>query len=58
MASGLLMKNDLPPLSIPAKLLQKYNAGMLKWYETGEAEEMVGFFRECHGRLRERFRVL
>ena len=55
MANGHLLGNGYPPLSIPAKRLPEYNAGMIRFYESGVHEEMLAFLRECHERMYERF---
>lgn len=55
MLNGHLMSNGYPPLSIPAKRLTEYNAGMIKFYESGDYEEMLGFLRECHESMYQRF---
>ncbi|GAB6059715.1 Fic family protein [Desulfonatronum parangueonense] len=55
MMNGLLMSNALPPISIPAKWLHEYNAGMIRYYDTGDLSEMLAFLRQCHDRMHERF---
>jgi Fic family protein len=55
MMNGLLLSNARPPLSIPAKRLHEYNAGMIRYYDTGDPWEMLAFLRQCHDRVHERF---
>lgn len=55
MANGLLMSHGLAPLSIPAKRLVEYNAGMLRFYDSGDHAEMTAFLRSCHEAMSERF---
>lgn len=55
MLNGHLMSNGYPPLSVPAKRLAEYNAGMIKFYENGEYDEMMTFLKECHGAMYNRF---
>jgi Fic family protein len=55
MMNGLLLSNAHPPLSIPAKRLHEYNAGMITYYDSGDPTEMLAFLRQCHDRMYERF---
>ena len=55
MANGHLMGHGLAPLSIPAKRLHEYNAGMLRFYDSGDRTEMTAFLRACHDAMSERF---
>jgi len=55
MLNGHLMSNGYSPLSIPAKRLTEYNAGMLRYYESGDHTEMLSFLRECHEVMYQRF---
>ncbi len=55
MLNGHLMSNGYAPLSVPAKRLTEYNAGMIKFYESGERGEMMTFLKECHEAMYGRF---
>lgn len=55
MLNGHLMSNGYAPLSVPAKRLTEYNAGMIRFYESGDYAEMMGFLRECHEAMYGRF---
>ena len=55
MCCGHLMSNGYPPLSVPAKRLIEYNAGMIRFYESGNYTEMIDFLRECHQSMYGRF---
>jgi len=55
MLNGHLMSNGYSPLSIPAKRLTEYNAGMIRFYESGEYDEMMTFLKECHETMYGRF---
>ncbi|XXJ18886.1 Fic family protein [Desulfovibrio caledoniensis] len=55
MLNGHLMSNGYAPLSVPAKRLTEYNAGMLRFYESGDYAEMMGFLEECHKAMYGRF---
>lgn len=55
MCNGHLLSNGYSPLSIPAKRLTEYNAGMLRFYESGDSREMLAFLRECHEAMYARF---
>lgn len=55
MLNGHLMSNGYAPLSIPAKRLNEYNAGMIRFYDSGDYAEMMLFLRECHDTMYERF---
>ncbi|SOB60135.1 Cell filamentation protein Fic [Pseudodesulfovibrio profundus] len=55
MLNGHLMSNGYCPLSIPAKRLTEYNAGMIRFYESGEYNEMMAFLKECHEAMYGRF---
>jgi Fic family protein len=55
MLNGHLMSNGYSPLSIPAKRLTEYNAGMIRFYESGEYDEMMTFLKECHEAMYGRF---
>ena len=55
MANGHLMSNGYPPLSIPARRLTEYNAGMIKFYEGGDYTEMMAFLKECHEAMYQKF---
>ncbi len=57
MMNGHLMGHGLPPLSIPAKRLHEYNAGMLRFYDSGDRAGMTAFLRSCHDAMYERFGV-
>ena len=55
MLNGHLMSNGYPPLSVPAKRLTEYNAGMIKIYENGDYDKMMTFMKECHEEMNSRF---
>jgi len=55
MLNGHLMNNGYAPLSVPAKMLTEYNAGMIKFYENGDRNEMMAFLKECHETMYGRF---
>lgn len=55
MLNGHLMSNGYSPLSIPAKRLTEYNAGMIEFYESGNHEEMMNFLKKCHEEMYGRF---
>lgn len=55
MCCGHLMHNGYPPVSIPAKRLSEYNAGMIRLYDSGDPAEMTAFLRECHDSMYARF---
>jgi len=55
MLNGHLMSNGYSPLSIPAKRLTEYNAGMIRFYESGEYDEIMTFLKECHEAMYGRF---
>lgn len=55
MLNGHLMSNGYAPLSVPAKRLTEYNAGMIRFYESGDYAEMMTFLRECHEAMYGRF---
>lgn len=55
MLNGHLMSNGYSPLSVSAKRLTEYNAGMIKFYENGEYDEMMIFLKECHEAMYGRF---
>ncbi|OEU66400.1 MAG: cell filamentation protein Fic [Desulfovibrio sp. S3730MH75] len=55
MANGHLLSNGYAPLSVPAKWLTEYNAGMIKFYETGDHAEMMSFLNKCHETMHGRF---
>jgi prophage maintenance system killer protein len=55
MLNGHLMSNGYPPLSVPAKRLTEYNAGMINFYESGEYDEMMKFLKQCHEAMYKRF---
>jgi len=55
MANGHLMSNGYPPLSIPAKRLTEYNAGMIRFYDSGDYAEMMGFLKTCHEAMYKKF---
>ncbi len=55
MLNGHLMSNGYSPLSVPAKRLIEYNAGMIKFYESGDYAEMMVFLKECHETMYRRF---
>ncbi|MGE4505968.1 MAG: Fic family protein [Desulfovibrionaceae bacterium] len=55
MLNGHLMSNGYAPLSVPAKRLVEYNAGMIRFYESGDYAEMLAFLRECHEAMYGRF---
>lgn len=55
MLNGHLMSNGYSPLSIPAKRLTEYNAGMIDFYESGDRAKMMAFLRECHKAMYGRF---
>lgn len=55
MLNGHLMSNGYSPLSVPAKRLIEYNAGMIRFYETGDYSEMMAFLKECHESMYGRF---
>lgn len=57
MMNGLLLSTAHPPLSIPAKRLHEYNAGMIRYYDTADPREMLAFLRQCHDRMYERFGI-
>ena len=45
---GHPMNNGYPPVSVPARRLNKYNASIIRFYEDGNYAEMMDFFRQCH----------
>ncbi len=55
MLNGHLMSKGFPPLSIPAKQLTEYNAGMLRFYENADYDEMIDFLQQCHQSMYARF---
>lgn len=55
MLNGHLMSNGYSPLSVPAKRLTEYNAGMIKFYENGDHGEMMEFLKQCHEEMYKRF---
>jgi len=55
MANGHLLTNGYPPLSIPAKRLTEYNAGMIRFYDNGDYAEMMAFLKECHQAMYRKF---
>lgn len=55
MLNGHLMTNGYAPLSIPAKRLNEYNAGMIRFYDSGDYAEMMFFLRQCHEAMYGRF---
>ncbi len=55
MLNGHLMSNGYAPLSIPAKRLTEYNAGMIKFYDSGDRTTMLSFLEECHEKMYNRF---
>lgn len=55
MLNGHLMSNGYSPLSIPAKRLAEYNAGMIAFYESGDYTQMSAFLKECHEAMYGRF---
>ena len=55
MLNGHLMSNGYAPLSIPAKRLNEYNAGMIRFYDSGDYAEMMFFLRQCHEAMYGRF---
>lgn len=55
MMNGHLLSNGYPPVSIPARLLAEYNAGMIEYYESGDPAEMLSFIKECHEKLGAKF---
>ncbi len=55
MLNGHLLSNGYSPLSVPAKRLTEYNAGMIKFYESGDYKEMMTFLKECHETMYGRF---
>jgi prophage maintenance system killer protein len=55
MLNGHLMSNGYAPLSVPAKRLNEYNAGMIRFYESGDYSEMMIFLRGCHETMYRRF---
>lgn len=55
MLNGHLMSHGYAPLSVPAKRLTEYNAGMIRFYENGDYAEMLGFLGECHEAMYGRF---
>lgn len=55
MLNGHLMNNGYAPLSIPAKRLIEYNAGMIRFYDSGDYAEMMFFLRQCHEAMYGRF---
>ena len=56
MCCGHLMSNGYPPVSIPARRLAEYNAGMVRFYENGSCAEMMDFLGRCHQAMYERFK--
>lgn len=55
MLNGHLMSNGYSPLSVPAKRLTEYNAGMIDFYESGDYTQMLAFLKECHEAMYGRF---
>ncbi|MBI9080743.1 MAG: Fic family protein [Pseudodesulfovibrio sp.] len=55
MLNGHLMSNGYSPLSVPAKRLTEYNAGMIDFYENGDYTQMLTFLKECHEAMYGRF---
>ncbi|MBU1247545.1 MAG: Fic family protein [Proteobacteria bacterium] len=55
MLNGHLLTNGYAPLSVPAKRLTEYNAGMLAFYESGDASKMMEFLKTCHEAMYRRF---
>lgn len=55
MLNGHLMSNGYSPLSVPAKRLIEYNAGMIDFYENGDYTQMLAFLKECHEAMYGRF---
>ena len=55
MLNGHLMSNGYSPLSIPAKRLTEYNAGMIDFYDSGDSTQMLAFLKECHKAMYRRF---
>lgn len=55
MLNGHLMSNGYSPLSVPAKRLTEYNAGMIELYESGDRAKMMAFLQECHEAMYGRF---
>ena len=45
MMSGELIKNGLDALSIPDTSRQAFNEKMIRFYETGDATEMMMFYQ-------------
>ncbi|GFK93966.1 hypothetical protein NNJEOMEG_01804 [Fundidesulfovibrio magnetotacticus] len=50
MMNGLFLSKGLMPFSVPAKSLLEYNEKMLRFYETGEEDEMLRFFETQYAR--------
>ena len=46
MMSGELIKNGLDALSIPDTSRQTFNEKMIRFYETGDATDMMIFYQE------------
>ena len=55
MCCGHLMSNGYPPVSVPARRLAEYNAGMIRFYESGSYAEMMDFLGESHQAMYARF---
>ncbi|AMK12963.1 Fic family protein [Pseudodesulfovibrio indicus] len=55
MLNGHLMSSGYPPLSVSAKRLTEYNAGMIKFYESGDHSGMMTFLKQCHEDMYKRF---
>ena len=45
MLSAELIKNGLDAISIPDTLRQQFNEKMIRFYETGDATEMMMFYQ-------------
>lgn len=45
MMNGIFIVDGLMPFSIPAKSVLEYNESMLRFYETGNTQEMMRFFK-------------
>lgn len=48
MMNGILMSNNIYPISVPAKSVQEYNEKMVKFYKDKNADEMISFLVSCH----------
>jgi len=48
MMNGILMFNNIYPISVPAKNVYEYNKKMVRFYKDKNADEMIAFLVHCH----------